>query len=382
MIDVAVIGAGAISSSHLEGYLAFPDRCRIVAVVDIYPEKAARQVEKYGLDAAVHDDYRSILDSGVRLASVCTPPGTHAEIACGLLDAGINVLGEKPMAASLEQCDAMLAAEERSTALLSVVAQNRFRTDIQRLKAVLDSGLAGPVHHVQVESLWWRGHSYYDLWWRGTWQDEGGGPTLNHAVHHADLLRWLAGDPVEVRALMGNTAHDNAEVEDLSMALLRFSSGALGQLTSSVVHHGQQQRLVFQAEKAMVAVPWQVHASTSRPNGFPDPDPATERVLTAHHDAVPALPHEGHTAQIEDVLHALEDPAHQVLIDGRQGRGTVELITAIYAAAITGAPVPLPLAPTDPFYTTAGLLARAPRFHQKTTSVTEFTDNDITTTGG
>jgi predicted dehydrogenase len=382
MINVAIIGAGAISSSHIEGYLAFPGRCRIVAVADIKREKAERQIARYHLDAAALDDVHAVLRGpGVDLASVCTPPDTHAEIAISLLNAGVHTLGEKPMATSLQECDAILAAAQASGALLSIVAQNRFTTPMVRLKRVLDSGLAGRLLHAQVDSHWWRGPSYYDLWWRGTWKSEGGGCTLNHAVHHIDALQWMAGMPVEVQALFGNLAHGNAEVEDLSLAIVRFASGALGQITSSVVHHGEDQQIVFQAEKAKIGMPWDVYASTQKANGFPERDQAAERALTDYYEGVPALADEGHTGQIGNVLSALESPGGRVLIDGHEGRKTLEIITAIYESAITGSRVALPLAPDDPFCTREGLLAAAPHFHEITASVTEFADNEITTTG-
>jgi UDP-N-acetyl-2-amino-2-deoxyglucuronate dehydrogenase len=383
MINVAVIGAGAISSLHIEGYLAFPDRCRIVSVVDIDRTRVERQIARYRLDAVAADDIDQVLSGpGVDLASVCTPPGTHAGIAGRLLAAGVHTLCEKPMATSLQECDTVLAAARRSGAVLSVVAQNRSTTPMARLKSVLDSGLAGRVLHAQVDSLWWRGSSYYDLWWRGTWKSEGGGCTLNHAVHHVDALRWMVGPPVEVQAMFANVAHDNAEIEDLSLAIMRFESGALGQLTSSVVHHGQDQRLIFQTEKASLAMPWAVHASTQKPNGFPDRDEATERALTDFYERLPAVRYEGHTGQIDNLLAAIESASGTVLIDGHQGRGTLELITAIYKSAITGTRVTLPLEDRDPFYSRDGLLAAAPHFHEKKVSVPDFAENEITTTAG
>ena len=383
MINVAVIGAGAISSLHIEGYLAFPSRCRIVSVVDIDRARAERQIARYGLGAAAVGDIGQVVSGqGVDLASVCTPPGTHAETAARLLAAGIHILCEKPMATSMQECDAILTAAQRSGAVLSVVAQNRFTTPMARLKQVLDSGLAGRVLHAQVDSLWWRGASYYDLWWRGTWQSEGGGCTLNHAVHHVDALQWMVGLPTEVQAMFANVAHENAEVEDLSLAIMRFGSGALGQLTSSVVDHGQDQRLVFQTERARLAMPWAVYASTQKANGFPDRDEATERALTDFYEHLPEVRYEGHTGQIDNLLGAIETGSGEVLIDGRQGRGTLELITAIYKSAITGARVTLPLDERDPFCTRDGLLAAAPHFHEKTVSVADFTQNEITTTGG
>ena len=287
------------------------------------------------------------------------------------------------MAPSLAECDAILAAADRGGAILSVVAQNRFTNPMMRLKQVLDSGLAGRVLHAQVDSHWWRGPSYYDLWWRGTWHSEGGGCTLNHAVHHIDALQWMVAAPVAIQAMIGNVNHGNSEVEDLSLAILRFPGGALGQITSSVVHHGQHQQIVFQAERAKIAMPWTVDAQAQQPNGFPqrDHDKATERELNQFYESLPALAHEGHAGQIDDVLTALEttDGTHRPLVSGHDGRATIEIITAIYQAAITAQTVTLPLPPDDPFRTRDGLLQAAPRFHEKTTSVGEFSTNEITT---
>ena len=386
MIDVAVIGAGAISSFHLDGYQAFPDRCRVVAVADTDLARAQRRIEEYRLtDAVAFDGVDAVLGSGraIDLASVCTPPSSHAGIAARLPDAGVNTLLEKPMAPSLAECDAILAAADRGGAVLSVVAQNRFTNPMMRLKRVLDSGLAGRVLHAQVDSHWWRGPSYYDLWWRGTWQSEGGGCTLNHAVHHIDALQWMIGPPAAIQAMIGNVNHGNSEVEDLSLAILRFPGGALGQITSSVVHHGQDQQIVFQAERAKIAMPWTVSAQAQQPNGFPqrDHDAATERELGDLYASLPALAYEGHTGQIDDVLTALEttDGTRHLLVDGRDGRTTIEIITAIYQAAITVQTVTLPLPPDDPFRTRDGLLAVAPHFHEKTASVGQFSTNEITT---
>ncbi len=385
MIDVAVIGAGAISSFHLDGYRAFPDRCRVVAVADTDLARAQQRIEEYRLtDAVAFDSVDAVLHGPhVDLASVCTPPSSHAEIASRTLHASVNTLLEKPMAPSLAECDAILAAADRGGAVLSVVAQNRFTNPMMRLKQVLDSGLAGRVLHAQVDSHWWRGPSYYDLWWRGTWHSEGGGCTLNHAVHHIDALQWMVGTPVAIQAMIGNVNHGNSEVEDLSLAILRFPDGALGQITSSVVHHGQHQQIVFQAERAKIAMPWAVDAQAQQPNGFPQPehDKATERELNQFYEKLPALAYEGHTGQIDDVLSALEttDGSRRVLVDGRDGRTTIEIITAIYQAAITGQTVTLPLPPDDPFRTRDGLLQAAPHFHEKTVSVGEFSTNEITT---
>lgn len=378
MINVAIIGAGAISSAHIAAYMQFPERCRIVAVVDMYVEKAQNRIIEYRLLSAVAaTDYHDLLQADIDLVSVCTPPYTHASIASDFLRAGKHVLVEKPMASSLEEADQMLNAAKESGKLLSVVAQNRFTTPMMKLKNVLDSKLMGPILHVQVDSYWWRGHNYYDLWWRGTWEKEGGGCTLNHAVHHIDAMLWMMGSPIEVQAMMANTAHNNAEVEDISIAMLRFGHGAVGMITSSVIHHGEEQQLIFQGKEARVSAPWKVTASTSRSNGFPEPNPKLEQQLQQQFDELPEVTHSGHAGQVENVLDAIErgDP---LIVDGESGRNTLELIIAIYKSASLGVKVTLPIPSDDVFYARESMLQHAVHFYDKKSSVENFEDSSIT----
>ena len=372
MIRVAIVGTGNISHAHVHAYLQFPDRCKIVALVDIVPAKAQAMKEKYGLDAQVYDDHEKILPlTDIDLVDVCTPPYVHASISINCLKSGKNVVCEKPMAASLEECDAMLRARDESGKKLSIIAQNRFRQPIADLKALLDSGIAGPVRSAQVDSFWWRGHCYYDLWWRGTWEKEGGGCTLNHAVHHIDMLCWMMGLPQKVTSILANVAHDNAEVEDLSASILQYP-GALAQLTASVVHHAEEQQLVFQCEKAKIAAPYACYASTSMGNGFPTRNEELEKQIADYVAALPQVKYEGHDGQIENVLTAIEQDTN-VAITGEEGRRTIELITGIYKAGTVGQTVELPLCKDDPFYTVEGSMKSVPHFYEKTTSAAELT---------
>jgi len=380
MLKVAIVGAGGISQAHIDAYLKFPDRCKIVAVSDIYVDKAQNRIDEHQLSAKAVQDYKELLQSDIDLVSICTPPYTHAPIAVDFLLAGKNVIVEKPMASSLQECDEMNAAARKSGKILSSVAQNRFRTPMMNLKSVLETEMMGKIVHAQVDSFWWRGHCYYDLWWRGTWEKEGGGCTLNHAVHHIDTLLWMMGSPSEVQAVMANTSHDNAEVEDLSIAILRYPNGSLAQITSSVVHHGEEQQLIFQGADARVSVPWKVRAGKSKPNGFPERNTELEEKLQSYYDKLTPLEYEGHTGQIDNVLHALET-GESILIDGESGRATLELIMAIYKSASTGQAVKLPLSSDDPFYTREGTQANAIHFYEKKNSVENFQDIAISTGG-
>lgn len=377
MINVAIIGCGNISGQHIAAYLTFPKRCKIVALVDIYPEKARKRVAEFVLDAEIFNSHQALLDrKDIDLVSICTPPYTHKELAVDFLKAGKDVILEKPMAASLEECDVINQTVAESKRTLSVIAQNRFRTPIMKLKQTLEAGLIGKVLHAQVDSFWWRGHCYYDLWWRGTWEKEGGGCTLNHAVHHIDMLNWMMGLPQEIMAVLGNAAHDNAEVEDLSVAILKYAHGGLGQLTSSVVHHGEEQQLIFQGEKARISAPWKVYASRSKSNGFPEEEREVEEKIQAFYDGLPEVPYVGHTGQIDNVLTALEEK-REPLVQGEDGKATLEIITAIYKSGSTGLPAKLPLAKEDPFYTTRGIMQNAVYFYEKKMSVENFADEKI-----
>jgi predicted dehydrogenase len=370
MLRVGIIGTGGISASHIRGYQTHGDDCRIVALCDIEPGKAAARRDEFGLtDARVYTDSAEMLATEeLDLVSVATPPDAHAPVTIQALNAGVNVLVEKPMAPSLEECDAMIAAAEASGKLLGSVAQNRYRDDMATLKEVLDSGLIGTISHAQINSAWSRSLPYYDLWWRGTWATEGGGCTLNHAIHHIDLTLWLLGRPRAVTAVMTNAQHDNAEVEDLSVAVLQYDR-ALAELTSSTVHHGEEQAIVIQGQHARVSQPWSVAADLHQPNGFPSgPNDQLIEKLNALADAHTALPHTGHPAQIGDFLAAVRD-GRPPAIDGTDGRNAIELVTAIYESAIEKRTVSFPLQPDDPYYRTGTLVERAPHFFEKTGSV-------------
>ena len=373
MLRIGIIGTGNISRVHIKGYLEYPDECEIVALCDINPMKAEEKRDEFGLQTPIYAAYEDMLRAqDLDLVSIATPPATHAPITIGCLNAGVNVLVEKPMAPSLEECDAMLAAQKSSGKLLSVVAQNRYRDDMVILKDAIDSGLIGAITHMQVNSSWWRGRPYYDLAWRGTWASEGGGCTLNHAIHHIDLAVWMAGRPTAVTAVLANTAHDNSEVEDLSVAIFQLDRGLLT-LTSSVVDHGEEQSIIVHGEKARVSQPWKVVTSVSQPNGFPlpggDPQLADQlEEIAARH--VP-LSHEGHPGQIGDVLAAIRE-GRAPAITGEDGRTAVEMVTAIYESGTEHRSVDLPLTSDDPYYRAGELPKRAHHFFEKENSIEDL----------
>ena len=383
MINVAIVGTGNIANMHVQGLLEFKDRCKIVALCDIYTEKAHAMKEKYNItDCEIFDNHKSMLESDIKIdvVHVCTPPYVHSSISIDSMNAGCNVLCEKPMAASIEECDEMLACEKKNGVVLGAIAQNRFRNGVYKLKKLLDSKLAGKLCFAEVESAWWRAHSYYDLWWRGTWEKEGGGPTLNHAVHHIDMLNWMMGcEPTEVIAMLSNVMHDNAEVEDISVACVKYKDNSMARILSSVVHHGEEQGITLQCEKAKISVPFDVKAELGQDNGFPKKGGNQELIkeITDYYNSIPDLKYEGHTGEIDDYLTALENGTRP-LITGEDGKRTIELITAIYAAGITKRQVEMPISMDSEFAHTGAIVKKAPHFYEKKESVENFADESFT----
>ncbi len=377
MIGVAIIGTGDIANFHIEAYLGFADRCQIRAVVDLFPQKAQDKVDKYGLNCEALADYKELLArDDIGLVSICLPPSLHGPVTEDFLLAKKHVLCEKPMAPTLQECDRMLAAAEASGTILSVVAQNRFKPDIMRTKKFLEGGALGKLLFAQASSLWWRGSNYYDLWWRGTWEKEGGGCTLIHAVHHIDLLLWLMGRVEKLNAVVSNLNHDNSEVEDVAVVTVNFESGALGSLVSSLLHHGEDQRFVLDGVKGSIELPHKIKVSRQMDNGYPEVDKTSEAALENQFLQIPISDFSDHRAQIDDILTAIETGT-EPLSTGQNGRAAIEFISAVYQSAFIGTPVKFPMTAEDPFYTKEGILKRVIRFHEKTGSVTNYADKGI-----
>ena len=349
-IRVGIIGSGQISRTHVAAYRAFPQEARIVALADIDEQTARRAADEMGVGAWYTDYHEMLARDDIDLVSVCTPPFEHARNSIDALNAGKHVYCEKPMAGSLRECDAMIEAARSSGRWLSQVFQYRYRRDVLLAKSLIDEGKLGRIFFGKMEMLWWRARSYYDLWWRGTWEKECGGVTINHAVHAVDTYLWLMGrQPESVTADMGAFTHD-IEVEDLSMAMLRFPDGALGQLTCTVCLPQNNERFEICGEEAAVSLPWSVHAARVRGRGMAARDETKQTELREWAEArVPEPEHQGHAAQIQDVLAAIRE-GRDSAVTGEEGRKSIELIAALYKAALMGERVRLPITQDDPYY--------------------------------
>ncbi len=377
MLKVAVIGAGAIGSVHVDSCLELKEQCEIVMVCNAHIKKASDMIAEKKLNAVSTEDYQEVLDNKeVDAVLICVPPLLHCEFTIRALEAKKHVLLEKPMASSLEECDMMIEAAKKNDRILSVISQNRFKTPMHKIKKMLESKAIGRVLHTTINSLWWRGASYYDLWWRGTWEKESGGCFTINAVHHLDLTLWMIGLPKAVTAVVTNVNHTNSECEDLGVAILEYD-GMLAQVTAAIVDHGEEQQMIFQGEKAKISIPWSVAANKSQENGFPEPNEEQEQEVQKIYDSIETLEVEGHTGQIKNFLNAILGK-EEIVVSGQDARNAMEVIVAIYKSSTTRSTITLPISKDDPYYKHDSMVSLMPKFFEKTKSVEGFSTSKIT----
>jgi UDP-N-acetyl-2-amino-2-deoxyglucuronate dehydrogenase len=348
-VRFAILGPGKVAAIHAEALARTPD-ARLVAVSGRNAERAAALAETArarvdpGLEATIER-------GGVDAVIVCTPHPLHAEQAIAAARAGLHVVVEKPMALTVADSDAMIAAAGEAGVVLSVVSQRRWYAPVRRVKEAIEDGRIGKPGLASVEVLGWRGTDYYAMdAWRGTQAGEGGGVLVNQAVHQLDLLRWFLGPVVDVDAWTSNVNHPELDVEDTVVAAIRFANGTLASFVASNAQRpGLHARVhVHGSSGASVGVETDAGSSfvagvsvPSTPRNdlwtIPGEEAAPEQWVVEDAAALagvdPANHH--HELQLRDIVAAIQ-AGRPPAVDGAGGRATVELIEAIYRAARTG----------------------------------------------
>ena len=222
-IRTAIVGCGKVGHIHASALASLPES-KFVAVCDRNEDRARAFAGTYGAQAC--SGLGKMLDQcAVEALMVCTPHPLHAEAVLCAAQHGVHTLVEKPMAASLSDCDQMIEAAERASIKLGVISQRRFYEPVVRMKKAIDAGKIGKPVLGSVIMLSWRDQAYYESDpWRGKWDTEGGGVLVNQSPHLLDILQWLMGPIEEISGYWANLNHPFIEVEDTSVAMLRFSS--------------------------------------------------------------------------------------------------------------------------------------------------------------
>ncbi|MGI6161057.1 MAG: Gfo/Idh/MocA family protein [Christensenellales bacterium] len=356
-IKTAVLGCGKVGHFHAHAFQTLKDS-EFSGVWSRNFERAEGFGAQYGVPA-----FRTIEElaqkTGANAAAICTTHLSHAKVAVEAARCGMHLFIEKPLAISLEDCDAILEAADKYGVKVGVTCQRRCFPASQRVKQAIDQGKIGQPMLGQIQMLGWRDKAYYDSdGWRGTWDGEGGGVLVNQAPHQLDLLQWYMGEIDEVFGTWANLNHPYIEVDDTAIAVVKFKNGALANIivTNSVnpalygkVHiYGSSGAGVgvqtdggqmFIAGVSAVSEPayndlWTVPGEEQLAEQWKQED-------TEFFASIDATRH-FHVMLAEDFLKAIINDT-QPLVTGIDGRRTVELFQAIYLSEKLKKVIKLPL---------------------------------------
>lgn len=343
MYKFAIVGCGRIAKRHAELLSGVVTGAQLVAVCDINKEKARAVGEKYRV--AWYGDIKEMMaKADPDIVSVLTPSGLHCEHVLHLAPYGKHIVVEKPMALTLDDADAMIAACDEHGCRLFVVKQNRFNVPVVKLREAIEKKRFGKLVMGTVRVRWCRPQAYYDMdSWRGTWALDGGVLT-NQASHHVDLLEWMLGDVESVFA-KSTTALADIEVEDTAIAVLKFRNGALGciEATTATRPKDLEGSISILGEKGTVEIGG-FAVNQMKTWSFAEPESDDADVMEKYSVNPPNVYGFGHQAYYEHVLDCLRN-GRQQLVDGLEGRRSLELISAIYESIEIGREVPLRFTP-------------------------------------
>lgn len=346
MLKFGLVGCGRIAKRHSEllGNEQIAGAC-LQAVCDIDRPRADVIGEKFGVRAYgdMHDMMRS---EDVDAVVVLTPSGEHAQNVIDLAGYGKDIIVEKPMALTLDSADAMIAACDQNDCSLFVVKQNRFNVPVQKMREALEAGRFGKLVMGTVRVRWCRPQAYYDQdAWRGTWAQDGGVLT-NQASHHIDLLEWMMGDVESVFA-KSKTALVDIETEDTAVVVLRFRNGALGLIEATTATRPKDLEGSISVLGATGTVEIGGFAVNEMKHwNFVTEEDGDEDVLGKYSVNPPNVYGFGHQAYYDHVVSCMNGNT-AALVDGLEGRKSLELISAIYESIETGKEVALRFAPRE-----------------------------------
>ena len=343
-LKFALVGCGRIAKRHAEllgkNQIAGAE---LAAVCDILEERAATTAELFNVPGFI-DMHRMMREIDIDVVVVLTESGHHARHVKELAPYGKHIVVEKPMALTMDDADDMIRACERARIKLFVVKQNRFNVPVMKLREALERDRFGKLVLGTVRVRWCRPQSYYDQdAWRGTWALDGGVLT-NQASHHVDLLEWMMGEVDSVVA-MSTTALAHIEAEDTAVVILHFRNGALGciEATTAVRPKDLEGSISILGEKGAVEIGG-FAVNEMKVWNFVEPEPEDDQVMAKYSVNPPNVYGFGHQAYYKHVVDCIVNQKRH-MVDGLEGRKSLELINAIYESIETGREVKLHFRP-------------------------------------
>src|SRR5438067_8055969 len=339
-----IIGCGVIGHIHAEAIATLPD-AQLVAVVDTVLKPTQELMEEFHVT-----HYGNLQEMLAReqldVVDVCTPSGMHGEEAIQVMRSRRHVIVEKPMEVSRAAIEEMLRVQQETGVKLAVISQHRFDPDTIKVHDLVEAQAFGRLVLGNAIIPWWRSQAYYDSGaWRGTWELDGGGVLMNQSIHSIDLLQWLMGPVRSVFAYTDTLVH-RMETEDVGVAVLRFTNGALGTIAATTgAYPGVSTRIEIYGDKGSAVIEDDhlsyLHLARDDseevgPYGAGAAKRA-QRAETADKSAAQdpaALAIRSHISQIADMMRAIRADSTP-LLDGYGAKHPVEIILAIYESART-----------------------------------------------
>lgn len=328
-VRFGMIGCGRVAPRHAQSFQQVA-AAQLIAVADIIASRANHFAHEYG--AAAYTDYHDLLARmDIDAVSVCVPSGLHAQVAIDVMQAGKDVLVEKPIAITLADADRMIEVSKNSGRTLGVVLQNRYNHPMQSLRQAIDAGKLGQLYLGNACVRWYRPQSYYEDGWHGTWAMDGGA-LLNQSIHHIDALQWLMGPVRSVNAYTATLAH-KMEAEDVGVAILHFAGGALATIEGSTLTWPQnlEGSVAVFGERGSVKIGgtalnrielWKVAGELEQ----------EAELLTSQRVDPPTVYGYSHREVVRDFVHAVQNGT-QPSTNGPEARKSLELVLAIYESA-------------------------------------------------
>jgi len=355
-IKTILVGTGSIANAHARGFLEQAANYDVVACVDVDAARAEAFAAKHGFGKSSTDLAQALAEHRPEFVDICTPPQFHAELSIRAMEADCDVLCEKPLCGSLAELERVQAVEKRTGRFCASVFQFRYASSTRHVHDLLQRGVLGRPLVAACNTTWFRDAAYYQVPWRGKWSNELGGPTMGHGIHAMDHLLSILGPWREVSAFAA-TLDRAIEVEDVSVAVVRFANGALATVINSILSPRQETYLRIDCQEATVELThlysfgrkdW----SLTQKAGLWTPPPRmpaeqlTDPALVFPSDDAPAT----HGTQLGHLAENIRRRT-QPLSAGPAAWGTIELLTAIYKSAYTRRPVEAgSIRPGDPFY--------------------------------
>ena len=345
-LRVAMIGAG-IAQRHLMGLRWNADLFEVPVLCSLDEDRGRALCDEFAIGEYTQDATATIARNDIDIVDICTPPSSHFELSKRAVQAGKHVICEKPLFGSLADVDEMTKIVAATNCKFMPIFQYRYGAGLQKLKHLVETGLAGRPFMTTIETHWWRGPDYYAVPWRGKWATELGGGLLGHAIHAHDMLNYVHGPCSEIFAF-GTTLVNPIEVEDTMALSVRMQNGSLAALSMTLGSREEISRLRFCFENLTAESIRAPYTMGRDPWTFVAGDPVRQQAVD---DALANMPrHEdGYTRQFQLFHEAIEtDAAPPVTL--QDARNSLELVTAAYASQRSGQPTPLPIGADHPLY--------------------------------